>query len=271
MVALENLLVLPPITKPLRYIGLGLQVGRPHIRFRFNPTRDGVSFGPVIEGYDVHVTVFEKNGIFHSHLTYAERGWKRPIHEPIVTMSKEEVVKALIREYERSRSELLERYDEYDEALVATDEWWKLLQDLLKRVIVVDVNGQRLFINLKLGYLIDNAKVLEKKAMEAGRLFKVGTVAEALRNNPLGERWLLSPDLRPIVMFDDEVYIFRQNPMEILDSLRSKASSLEEFFEELRRSELRAVAKFAEVLGLERLFVEVWRRNLLEKLLPPLT
>lgn len=92
--------------------------GSDFIKFRLNPTSDGVSFGPVIKGYDIHVTAFEKDGLFHSHLTYSEKGWKKPKYEPIITISRGEMVRLLINEGVECISPFLKRYDETDEALV---------------------------------------------------------------------------------------------------------------------------------------------------------
>lgn len=66
----------------------------------------------------------------------------------------------------------------------------------------------------------------------------------------------------------DEVYIPRRSPLETLHSLRLTATSTDDMFKELEKTELRFVAKYAEILDMRRLFIELERRNLLEKWLP---
>lgn len=231
------------------------------IRFRFNPTTHGISFGPVIAGYDIHITTFEKDGIFHSHLTYSEKGSK-PKHEPIITMTHEEMVRLLRNEWIESISLLLEKYGETDEALVMTDEGNKLFRELLKGSITINVKGRKLLFEFQFGHLINKEKILGEKM---NRVFKIGTVAEALQNNLFGERFILSPELKPILRMGDEMYIFRRSLREILESLKSNPTSVEDMFKELKKTELRVVSKYAEMWGMRRLFTELERRNLLKK------
>jgi len=160
----------------------------------------------------------------------------------------------------------LEKYEETDETLVVTDEGMKVLRELLKGCIAVDVKGRKLLLECQLGHLINNLikeRVLEEKA---NWLFRIGTVAEAIENPLFGDRLIFSPDFRLIVKLGDEVYIHKQSFSEAVDSfLRSKTASVEEVFEELEKAGLGLVAKRAEVLGVRRLFIELERRNLLER------
>jgi hypothetical protein len=224
-----------------------------------------MSFGPVIKGYNIHVTVFERNGIFHSHLTYSGKNWKKSRHETIVTMSSDKMIEVLRKASMESISVLFEKYDESDEALVMTDEGRRIFRELLKGSITVNVKGQKLLFDFKFGYLINKEKILKKKV---NQLFKIGTASEALKNDLFGGRLVFSPELKPIMVLDNEMYILRRNPLEIINSLKPKVRSGEEFFEELKKTELRSVAKYAEIFGIEKLFVEMEHQNLFKKWLP---
>jgi hypothetical protein len=230
------------VKKP-RYFGLMFELSDSHsIGFHFNPTSNGISFGPVIKGYDIHVTAFERNGIFHSHLTYSEKGWKKPKYEPIVTMSYNEVIEILKRELVRWLSAFCERYDENGEALVITDEGWKILRKLLRDTVVVGIKGRKLLFNVKLNrliHLIDKENVLKDKA---DQLFKIGTVNEALKSDLFGGRVVYSPKLKPITIFNNKAYIWRWNPLEVIGS-----------------------SKLLEILGVVKLLTEMERRNLIGK------
>lgn len=256
------------LKKP-RYIGLGLNLTDSNsIRFHINPTAHGISFGPVIAGYDIHVTAFEKDGIFHSHLTYSKPFSKEPRYEPIITLTHEEMVKFLRNEGVESISlllEKLEKYSETDEALVMTDEGKKLFRELLKGIITINVKGRKLLFEFQFGHLVNKEKVLQEKV---DRFFKVGTVSEAFKNNIFSNQLTFSPDLKPILKFGDEIYIYARNPLEILEPLKLTTSSIEEMFRELEKTELKFAAKFAELFGIRRLFIELERRNLLEKCFP---
>jgi len=263
-------LKLPPITKPPKRISFGLQIGRMWNKWYINPTRDGICFGPKIKGYNIHLTAYEKNGFFYSHITYAEKGDKEERIE-VTAMKKEELINIMREEYERCMSRLLKKYDIYGEAVVSTNMFRNLLREILKRIAIVDIKGRELLMNLNLDYLAENEKLLERKTEELGQLFVIGTVVDALKNNSFRDRWILSPDCRPIVIIDGEAYIFRRNPVEILRSISSTELSVEEFFRALKRSELSVIAKIAELLGLEKLFIEMWRRNIFEKIFSPLS
>jgi len=256
---LEDLINLPHLPKKPRYIGFGIVLADSiSMRFHLNPTTNGISFGPVIPGYDIHVTLFEKDGVFHSHLKYSEKG-REPEYEPIITISRDEMVRLLMDQLVEFASLFLEKYEETDEALVVTEEGVKVLRELLKGCIAVDVRGRKLLFECRFGPLTK----LEKRA---DRLFRIGTVAEAIENPLFGDRFIFSPDFRPIVKLGDEVYIHKQSFLEAVDSfLRSKTASVEEVFEELEKAGLGLVAKCAEMLGMRRLFIKLERRNLLEK------
>lgn len=254
------------MSKAPRYIGFGLGLTEcDSIAFHLNPTTNGVSFGPVIAGHDIHVTAFEKNGMFHSHLTYSEKGWKKPKYEPITTMPRDEMATFLRNEGVEPISLLLEKYGETDEALVLTDEGKKVFRELLKGSLTIDVRGRKLLFEISFGHLVNKEKVLEEKV---NRFFKVGTVAEAIENDLFGKGPVLSPELKPILTIGDETYIYRRSPLETFRSLKSSAASIEDFFKELEKTELRLVSKYSEIFGMRQLFTELERRNLLEKWFP---
>jgi len=221
-----------------------------------------MSFGPVIDGYNIHVTTFEKDGMFHSHLPYSEKGWKKPKHKPIITMTHDEMVRLLRNEGVESISLLLKKYGETDEALVITDEGERVFRELLKGILTINVLGRKLLFEVQFGHLINKEKVFEEKW---NRSFRVGTVAEAAKNNLFSDQLILSPDLRPILKVGDQIYICRRSPLEILQSLESTATSTEDMFKELEKTELRLAAKYYEIFGMRQLFTELERRNLFEK------
>jgi hypothetical protein len=150
-------------------------------------------------------------------------------------MRGEDFFKTVYEEY-RSMLSLVDSYDLHDEAVVITDVGWRFFCDIMRKMIDIRVkNGRRLLINLNLNYLIENEEVLERRAGELGQLFRVGRVVEALQS-PLRDRFLLSPDCRPIVVFDDRAYIFKKSLPELLEDMRaSKPASVEDFFRELER------------------------------------
>jgi hypothetical protein len=208
--------------------------------------------------------MFEKDGMFHSHLTYSEKGWQKPEHEPITTMTKEEMMRFLRNEGVESISIVLEKYGETDEALVMTNEGKKIFRELLKGSINVNVRGRSILFDFQFGHLINKEEMLCRKA---DQLFKIGTVTEALENNLFGEKFILSPELKPILKIGNEIYIHKRSPLEILEFLEP-SKSIEEVFKKLDNTELRLISKYAEILGVRRLFIELERRNLLEKWFP---
>lgn len=109
------------------------------------------------------MTLFEKDGIFSSHLTYSEKDWKEPKHEPIITMTYEEMVRFLINEGVESISLLLKKYGENDEALVETDEGKKVFRELLEGSLTINVKGRKVLLDFQFGHLIDKEKVLGEK------------------------------------------------------------------------------------------------------------
>ena len=212
--------------------------------------------------------------MFHSHLKYSEKG-RKPEYEPIVTMSRDEMARLLMDEFVELVSLFLEKYEETDEVLVVTEEGVKVLREfrelLLKECTAVNIRGRKLLLELRLGHPVSEEKILrilEIPEEEADRLFRIGTVAEAVKNPLFGGWPVLSPELRPIVKLGNEIYIHKRSLLETmnsLNSLSSKTTSVEEVFEELEKTEFRLVAKFAEISGIRRLFIELERRNLLEK------
>jgi hypothetical protein len=170
-------------------------------------------------------------------------------------MRKEDFFRAIYEEY-KSMPNLLDNYDLYGEAVIATDAWWKLFRDAMKEMIDVRVkSGGRLYANFNLNYLVE---VLEREARRLDQLFRIGRVIEALQS-PLCDRTLLSPDGRLIAVLNGRAYIFKKS---ILELLESKPASVVDFFEKLERSELRPLAKVADQLGIKLLFVELERRGL---------
>jgi hemin uptake protein HemP len=152
---------------------------------------------------------------------------------------------------------LLDNYDLYGEAVITTDAWWKLFRDAMKEMIDVRVkSGGRLYANFSLNYLVE---VLEREARRLDQLFRIGRVMEALQS-PLRDRTLFSPDGRLIVVLNGRAYTFKKS---ILELLESKSASVVDFLEKLERSELRPLAKAADLLGIGLLFVELERRGLL--------
>jgi len=233
------------------------------IRFRLNPTIDGISFGPVIPGYDLHVTAIEKDGVFHSHLKYSEKGWKKPRYKHIKTVTREEMARFLEKVGVESISLLIEKYGETDEALVLTDVGKKVFRELLKGIITVYIRGRKLLFDVQLGHLIDREKLLQEKGP---RLFKVGTVDDAFKNDLFGGPFVLSPDLKPILRVGNEIYIYKRSPLEIMEFIKSCDSrSVTELFSEMKKTELKPIFEYSEILGIQELFVELDRRNLLEK------
>jgi hypothetical protein len=261
VMVLEDLLPLPTTTKLVRWLGLGLLIGNANLKWFFSATRDGICFGPVIEGHSVHLTLYEKDGYFYRHVTCGQERVGR------LKMSREDFFKTVYEEY-RSMLNLLDGYDLYGEAVVMTGAGWRLFRDIVKGVIDIRVkSGGRLYINFNFNYLVENEEVLERKARGLGQLFRVGRVIEALQS-PLRDRSLFSPDGRPIVIFDDRAYIFRKSLPELLEDVRAgKPASVEDFFKELERSELRPLVRVADLLGARLLFVELERRGLLPKAL----
>jgi hypothetical protein len=249
VVVLEDLLP-SLITKPVRWLGLGFLVDNTNFRWFVSKTRDGTCFGPIIEGHNIHLTLYEKDGYFYRHVTCGQErvGWLK--------MRKEDFFRAIYEEYKLMLN-LLNNYDLYGEAVIATDAWWKLFRDAMKEMIDVRVkSGGRLYVNLNLNYLVE---VLEREARRPDQLFRIGKVIEALQS-PLRDRTLLSPDGRLIVVLNGRAYIFKKS---ILELLESKPASVVDFFEKLERSELRPLAKAADLLGIGLLFVELERRGLL--------
>jgi len=146
-----------------------------------------------------------------------------------------------------------------------TNEGKKIFRELLRGVVTVNIRGRKVLFEIQLGHLIDKEEVLAKK-ME--RAFKVGTVSEAIQNNLFGGKIIFSPELTPILKINNQIYIYRRNPLKLLESLRSTDESIEDLFKELERTELRPLAKYLEILGMRRLFTELERQNLLEKRFP---
>jgi hypothetical protein len=237
-------------------------MGNADLRWFFSPTKDGISFGPVIEAHNVHLTFYEKDGYFCRHITCDRERIGR------LKMRKEDFFKAIYEEY-RSMLGLLDGYDLHDEAVVITDVGWRFFCDIMKEMIGIRVKGGgRLLINLNLNYLIENKEILERKARALGKLFRVGRVIEALQGQ-LRDKSLLSPDGRPIVVFDDRAYIFKRSLSELLEDVRaSRPASIEDSFKELERSELRPFVRVADLLGIRLLFIELERRGLFERVFP---
>lgn len=234
------------ITKPVRWLGLGFLVDNTNFRWFVSKTRDGICFGPIIEGHNIHLTLYEKDGYFYRHVTCGQErvGWLK--------MRKEGFFRAIYEEY-KSMPNLLNNYDPYGEAVIATDAWWKLFRDAMKEMIDVRVkSGGRLYANLNLNYLVE---VLEREARRPDQLFRIGKVIEVLQS-PLRDRFLFSPDGRPIVVLNGRVHILKKSLLELLES---KSASVEGFFEKLERSELRPLATVANLLGIGLLFVELER------------
>lgn len=243
-----NLINLPPIVKKLKSFRLRFELFNSNsIELHFNPKTkgNGIIFGPSIEGYNIHITVFEENGNLKSHLTYSERGWRESEHEHIATIGCNEVIEILKKELVKWFSTFCERYDENGEALVITDEGWKVLQELLRDTMIIEIKGRELLFNVKLNrliHLIDKENVLKDKA---DRLFKIGTVNEALKSDLFGGRVVYSPKLKPIIIFNNKAYIWKWDPLEVIGS-----------------------SKLLEILGVVKLLREMERRNLIEKWLP---
>lgn len=266
MITLEDFLTLPPITRAPKYIGLGLQIDNKWLKWYFIPTKDGICLGPVIDGHNIHLTAYSKDDYFYRHVTYARGCTKEQIRLPKI--KKEDLTKIIYEEYKKSMPSLLERYSIYDEALVPTDAWWELFREIIRRIAEVQIKGRRFLMNFKLNYLIENEKALERRTTELGPLFRIGTVAEALQS-PLRDRFLITPDGRPILTMDGETYIFRRNPLEVLDNLRfTTSSSVEDFLKGLEKSELSLFVRIAELWGFNLLLIELQRRKLLNKLFP---
>jgi hypothetical protein len=167
-------------------------------------TTDGMTIGPIIPNEDLHVTAYEKNGIFNSHFTYFDKIKRKPTYEKIITLSQEDMIRNLVDLREEWISVTLEKYDENDEALVLTDEGQKVFRQLLKGSICINVLGRKVFFEMKFGNLVEKLSVLEDRIED---LIRVGKVQEALSKNFVPN--LMAPDLRPILQLDNQMYVFQ--------------------------------------------------------------
>jgi len=68
------------------------------------------------------------------------------------------------------------------------------------------------------------------------RFFRIGTVAEAIKNNLFCEKFVISLELKSILKIRYEMYINKRSPLEILESLKSTVKSTDDILENLKSS-----------------------------------
>ncbi len=220
-----------------------------------------MSIGPVIRGENIHVTAFEKNGVFNSHLTYSDKAGKTK-YENIATFTQEQMLKYLTDYGVDSISVMFEKYHENDEALVLTDEGQKLFREFLRGSLTINVAGRRLLFEIQFGNLIDKTRLLSDKV---DRLFRVGKVEEALKRNLLGDRFVFTPDGRQIMKLGNDTYAFRKSLEEVTRDLMPSGKSVDYLFERLEKTGFGLGARYLELMGMKRLFKELEARDLFSR------
>lgn len=152
-------------------------------------TRDGMSFGPLISGGDIHLTMFTKDGYFDVHLTVREHGRVQYIpivHEP-VSMFWRDVVEDL-----RNRG-FNKPYDPEDEAYLFTDEGMSVLEGLLGRAGSTSIGRGTAYIDLNLLPFIEEFTT----RLPSGEMLRLGRAKELL-DLPEPFRVGMTPEMLPL-------------------------------------------------------------------------
>jgi hypothetical protein len=245
----------------VKRFGWRLRFGEePLVALLFAPTAKGrcLTFKLIIKGRDpgVHATACFEDSMVSSHLTV--EGSKN-VHIPISRADLNALADMLREDAGRFRSRWLEEYGLSGKVLAPTNEALNFLWELMGEFVKLRSRG--LYIDIDLRRIENIVEVLGP-----GRVLTLENLSEAVRRIPY-YRTFYTPDRRLVIVESSggafEAYAFRSEFFELLRGNEEERLHPEDSFNIFGEVFGRSVEVLCDVLGVRRLFTELWRRGLL--------